>query len=343
MCKESFGKEIMNILDIIFPRRCPLCDEVIPPDGKICPECIGNAELVQEPVCKRCGKPIGNARKEYCGDCDRKKHFFDSGKAVFVYQGAVQHSLYRFKYANRREYAAFYGKMACIQYARWISRLGIDAIIPVPLHRKRRRERGYNQAELFAKEIGKRTGIPVETKLLYRCINTRPQKELNDQERKKNLKKAFTIAQNIVQLRKVLLVGGERMDVRNCKGCGRLFNYYGGVPLCKACKDKLEEKFQEVKEYLRQNPNTPIQVVSEDNNVSVKQIKQWVREERLVFSEDSPLGLECEGCGTIIKTGRFCEKCKRKMETDFQSVIKKKPVEPQLDKRPKERDKMRYL
>ena len=71
--------------------------------------------------------------------------------------------------------------------------------------------------------------------------------------------------------------------------------------------------------------------------------KQWVREERLVFSEDSPLGLECEGCGTIIKTGRFCEKCKRKMETDFQSVIKKKPVEPQLDKRPKERDKMRYL
>lgn len=97
------------------------------------------------------------------------------------------------------------------------------------------------------------------------------------------------------------------MDVRNCKGCGRLFNYYGGVPLCKACKDKLEEKFQEVKEYLRQNPNTPIQVVSEDNNVSVKQIKQWVREERLVFSEDSPLGLECEGCGTIIKTGRFCE------------------------------------
>ena len=46
------------------------------------------------------------------------------------------------------------------------------------------------------------------------------------------------------------------MDVRNCKGCGRLFNYYGGVPLCKTCKDKLEEKFQEVKEYLRQNQHT---------------------------------------------------------------------------------------
>ena len=205
MCKESFGKEIMNILDIIFPRRCPLCDEVIPPDGKICPECIGNAELVQEPVCKRCGNPLGMPGRNTVVTVTGK-NIFDSGKAVFGLSGAVQHSLYRFKYANRREYAAFMEKMACIQYARWISRLGIDVIIPVPLHRKRRRERGYNQAELFAKEIGKRTGIPVETKLLYRCINTRPQKELNDQERKKNLKKALQSHKNIVQLRKVLLV-----------------------------------------------------------------------------------------------------------------------------------------
>lgn len=49
-------------------------------------------------------------------------------------------------------------------------------------------------------------------------------------------------------------LGGERMDVRNCKGCGRLFNYYGGVPLCKACKDKLEEKFQEVKRIFAAEP-----------------------------------------------------------------------------------------
>ena len=116
-----------------------------------------------------------------------------------------------------------------------------------------------------------------------------------------------------------------------------------GAQLCPECRAKLEKKFSSVKDYIGEHPQASISQVAEDMDVSVKQIKQWVREERLVFSEDSPLGLECEGCGTIIKTGRFCEKCKRKMETDFQSVIKKKPVEPQLDKRPKERDKMRYL
>jgi ComF family protein len=204
--REFFGKETMNILDIIFPKRCPFCDGVIPPGWQICDDCTGKAELVTEPVCKRCGKPIENSRREYCGDCERKKHFYDAGKAVFVYQGAVQRSLYRFKYANRREYASFYGEMACIQYARWISTLGIEAVIPIPLHRKRRQERGYNQAELLADEIGRRMGIPVEKKLLLRCLNTRPQKELDDRERKKNLKKAFIITQNIVQLRKVLLV-----------------------------------------------------------------------------------------------------------------------------------------
>lgn len=133
------------------------------------------------------------------------------------------------------------------------------------------------------------------------------------------------------------------MDVRNCRSCGRLFNYYGGIPVCKACKDQLEEKFQQVKEYLRANPNTPIQVVSEDNDVSVKQIKQWVREERLAFSDDSPIGIECEGCGATIKTGRFCEHCKSKMKNEFSSVIRKKP-EPEQPVRPnRDGSKMRYL
>lgn len=134
------------------------------------------------------------------------------------------------------------------------------------------------------------------------------------------------------------------MDVRNCRSCGRLFNYYGGTPICPACKDQLEEKFQQVKEYLRQNPNAPIQAVSDDNDVSVKQITQWVREERLTFSDDSPIGIECENCGAIIKTGRFCEHCKNKMATELNSVIRParqpehKPVQPKKDG-----NKMRYL
>ncbi len=78
--------------------------------------------------------------------------------------------------------------------------------MPIPLHRKRMRQRGYNQAELIARELGRLLEIPVRPRLLVRCVNTRPQKELNDKERKNNLKKAFKIGENGVQLECVLLV-----------------------------------------------------------------------------------------------------------------------------------------
>ena len=133
------------------------------------------------------------------------------------------------------------------------------------------------------------------------------------------------------------------MDVRNCRGCGRLFNYFSGPPICQACRENLEEKFQQVKEYLRDNPNSSIQAVSDDNEVSVAQIRQWVREERLTFSDDSPIGIPCESCGKTIKTGRFCDECKGKMKNDFSSMIKKPQTAQENPKNFREKDKMRFL
>ncbi len=70
------------------------------------------------------------------------------------------------------------------------------------------------------------------------------------------------------------------MEVRNCKGCGKIFNYIGGMPMCEACKKELEDKFQQVKAYIYDNRDADINQVAEDNDVSVQQIRQWVREER---------------------------------------------------------------
>lgn len=100
------------------------------------------------------------------------------------------------------------------------------------------------------------------------------------------------------------------MDVRNCRQCGRLFNYLGGPPICQACREAVEEKFQQVKEYVRNNPGSNIQMVAEDNDVTVQQIRQWIREERLEFSADSQVGIECEGCGASIRTGRFVRRAR---------------------------------
>ena len=81
------------------------------------------------------------------------------------------------------------------------------------------------------------------------------------------------------------------MDVRNCMMGGRLFNYMGGTPICEACKGKMENDFQRVKEYIRENPGATIQQIAEDNDVTTHQIKQWVRDERLELTPDSPIQL----------------------------------------------------
>lgn len=132
------------------------------------------------------------------------------------------------------------------------------------------------------------------------------------------------------------------MDVRNCRNCKRLFNYLGGTPICPECEKELEEKFHIVKEYVRSNPKVAIATVAEENGVSVKQIKQWVREERLEFSADSQIGLECESCGTLIRTGRFCEACKDKMTSEMENAVRK-PVVQVAPKKQSTGNKMRFL
>lgn len=131
------------------------------------------------------------------------------------------------------------------------------------------------------------------------------------------------------------------MNVQNCRDCGRLFNYLGGPKLCPGCKSKLEDKFQQVRKYIYENKEASITEVSEENDVSVQQIKQWVREERLSFSKDSAVGVECENCGVMIHTGRFCEACKKHLAENLGAIYSKK--EPEVEKKHKDSARMRFL
>lgn len=128
------------------------------------------------------------------------------------------------------------------------------------------------------------------------------------------------------------------MNVRNCKKCGRIFNYAAGQVVCAECKKDLEIKFKDTRLFIRRNPQASIQMVSEECEVEVKQIKQWIREERLSFSKDSDVGIECEKCGVNIKTGRFCDACKADTLNDLNSVRKPANGEP-IDKVPEKETK----
>lgn len=132
------------------------------------------------------------------------------------------------------------------------------------------------------------------------------------------------------------------MEVRNCVDCGKMFNFMGGAPLCAACAKKLEDKFEVVKEYIYDNPRATINEVAEENQVSVRQIKRWIREERLAFAEDSPIGIECEGCGKSIKTGRYCDMCKKSLGKQLDNVYQKPTIQVHKTKRDSDA-KMRFL
>ena len=133
------------------------------------------------------------------------------------------------------------------------------------------------------------------------------------------------------------------MNVTNCRSCGRLFNVLSNEKICPDCRKKLEDKFQQVKKYLEENPNSSMETVSREMDVSVKQIKKWVREERLILSDASEAGITCERCGKMIRTGKYCDECKTTMAMNLRSAYS-----PQFDpesrkKTERDRERMRYL
>ncbi|SCY24727.1 class I tRNA ligase family protein [Butyrivibrio sp. INlla14] len=113
------------------------------------------------------------------------------------------------------------------------------------------------------------------------------------------------------------------MNLRNCARCGKMFNYIGGQPVCDACKKAIEEDFQKVKQYIVDNPRAGLKEIAEENGVTTKQIQQWIREERLMFTSDSPLQIQCENCGAQIQTGRYCAKCKASMANNLNNTFAK--------------------
>ena len=133
------------------------------------------------------------------------------------------------------------------------------------------------------------------------------------------------------------------MELLVCKNCGKLFNYIRGERICPVCQKSLEEKFVEVKNYIKDNPKADIKTISTEMEVTIKQLHKWVREERLTFSEDSPVGIACELCGKSIRTGRFCDNCKAELSSGLEAAAARpRKVEEQIVKKKRD-NKMRFL
>jgi ComF family protein len=205
-------------LDILYPRRCPLCGTVlVKGEETVCGNCRKKVCLIQEPFCLKCGKPLNDPREEYCLDCRRHRHWYEEGRAAFPYTGEIRESILKMKQQNQRTYAEFFGEAMSRKFLSCEKRWQIDFAAPIPLHPKKRRYRGFNQAELLLNRVSELTGVPVVKDLLKKTEETVEQKELDRKSRQKNLKKAFKISPYDVQLKRILLVDdiyttGSTMD-----------------------------------------------------------------------------------------------------------------------------------
>ena len=211
----------MEMINWLYPKRCPMCDELMK-EPYCCEACYKKLVFVKQPYCYQCGQPLELEEQEYCTDCRKHPKSFESNKALLLYDDRVRESLARFKFHNRREYAAFYAEECVKQYGNLIASYELDAIIPVPVHSRKKRERGYNQAALFGRELAKRMGLPFWKEGLKRSIYTLPQKELNNVERLKNLEKAFHIGKNNVKLKKILVVDDIYTTGATLEACSRV-------------------------------------------------------------------------------------------------------------------------
>ena len=201
-------KGLSSILDIVYPRVCPVCSKTLSGEKIICDVCNDRLVYAGKNICVHCGKILKDRTTTMCKVCATSETYFEEGRSVFYYNDAIKNALMDFKYHNRRENAKFFADSIMQNLSDKLSAWNIDLIVPVPVHKKKLIERGYNQAEILAKELCKLSKCSCADVLL-RVEKTKPQKELTRLDRLKNLQKAILIndkKKDIIKGKNVLIV-----------------------------------------------------------------------------------------------------------------------------------------
>ncbi len=187
-------------LDLLFPRWCIGCGR----EGDyICRACRELLPVIAPPICPRCGRPQSGGI--VCRDCQETPAEVDGIRAPFVFDGIIRQAVHELKYRNLRALAPLMAGLLCDYLVE--NAIPADILVPVPLHRKRLRDRGYNQSALLAGELGRLSGLPVVASGLVRHRYAAPQaRSAGVSERQKNVAGAFTCADDRFQGKRVLLI-----------------------------------------------------------------------------------------------------------------------------------------
>ncbi|MEW6097008.1 MAG: ComF family protein [bacterium] len=203
-----------DLINFIFPAKCRTCNESLSTleEKYICKECFSKIDFIRPPYCDKCGKVLvesfSEIEKPLCKECQTIKRYFYKARVVGVYEGILRESIHIFKFEKKIGLHKPLGELL-VNYLK--EQQGdlirqIDFIIPVPLHRKRLKSRGFNQAQLLCCYIERHFNVPLNLDL-KRIRFTPPQMNLKREERLQNIKGAFEIKNhNSIMGKSILLV-----------------------------------------------------------------------------------------------------------------------------------------
>jgi ComF family protein len=210
-------RALKSLIDLIYPPRCPICQAFLQDQNTLqgkqdipfCQDCFKEFTEIKSPICSLCGRPFsgGVEQDRVCEDCLRRRPSYDIARAPYLYDGALMTAIHELKYAQRSHLADSLGSLLASFAQTWIGELKGYLIMPVPLHPRRLRSRGFNQSLLLARCVTSKTGADLDFLSLRRTRFTKPQTELSSEERKKNVRKAFEVVKKeAVKGRTIVLV-----------------------------------------------------------------------------------------------------------------------------------------
>ena len=212
-----------RIIDLIYPPACALCGDVLAPGEKgCCTSCGKQIDHVKAPVCEKCGQEVLSTSVSRCRMCESHTRSFVRGFPALNYVSPVKEGVAALKYGSRKENAAFFAAEIMRVRGREILSAKPEALVPVPVHRRKLKKRGYDQAELLANELSRYLHVPVDTGLIVREENTPPQKKLNPELRERNMKSAFQMTEKSVNYSRVMLVDDIYTTGSTVEACTRL-------------------------------------------------------------------------------------------------------------------------
>jgi ComF family protein len=218
-------------VDFFFPARCLLCRKAVTALDEIsfCSPCRDEFSYISGPLCPQCGIPFVSPAGEdhLCSRCISRAPLFDRARAVGEYEGSLRTAIHRFKYDSRSLLAEPLGRLLADQGRKLFISNAYDVILPVPLHPRRLRQRGFNQSLVLARQVGQQWGIAVEAEGLKRIRWTDSQTMLPVKERLHNVRGAFAYSGRGVGNKAVLLIDDVYTSGSTVDECARVMKRNG--------------------------------------------------------------------------------------------------------------------